>query len=669
MPSERKHQLILPALAVAGIACQIASAPAASAAEWTASSSNLPVVRVEAPAGTTMQFAAGEITRYLGMILGHSLPEAESANAPRIVLTKEAGAELGEEGYRITAEGRTLTICGGGDAGVVYGSYYFLRAVGGCRFSGLGPDCEYVPRRDGIVFSGQPIEMKPRLWYRGIQLWYAEQKEMVIHWLDWMAKNGLNYVMYTPVPDQDKTAAPYDPETGKLLKPGYPANAWFDKFIAPEVIKRGLKLDRNHHGLFSWLPPDEYYKEHPEYYSLVEGKRVAEAKQLAICTSNEKAVSTLIENMKRYLRSHPAVKIIGCIPEDGFGMCQCERCLAPDAEVSKETLTASDQISSATLKVLPINRAKTRRYATLVNKAARAIRTEFPDVLVGSAAYVDLVWPDPKEKPESNVVTWVAIYWRDGVQVLSANSPSARNRAYVEALARWRKAHQGRVILYEYYMGMVIQKSLPYPQDRVIVRDWPAMRSMGIEGATIQCWPSVANAYGLDQLAFARCGWEERVDPDTLQAEFLEGMYGAAAGEVKPIFDAFHETWRREEQNEAEMLPNGRSILPIMKVLGEGGLGRAIARARETASNDRETRQIDTLVLQAEYWKSAARVYQVKDQLTAANEKNDKQAAEELRPKLEKQVADTLRCFDRLPDGYVERTARRYWNQELPTKN
>ena len=70
----------------------------------------------------------------------------------------------------------------------------------------------------------------------------------------------------------------------------------------------------------------------------------------------------------------------------------------------------------------------------------------------------------------------------------------------------------------------------------------------------------------------------------------------------------------------------------------------------------------------ADYWKAGARVYKIKDQVKAAEDKGDKQAAQDLGQKLEQQVADVLRCFDRLPDGYVAKIARWYWNQELPTK-
>ena len=43
--------------------------------------------------------------------------------------------------------------------------------------------------------------------------------------------------------------------------------------MEPEVLKRGLKLDFNHHNLFYWLPPNRYFKDYPDWYPLVDGQR------------------------------------------------------------------------------------------------------------------------------------------------------------------------------------------------------------------------------------------------------------------------------------------------------------------------------------------------------------------------------------------------------------
>lgn len=101
-----------------------------------------------------------------------------------------------EEGFDISPQGQTLTLSGA-PSGIWSGACKFLLRFGGCQFSGLGPDCQHVPRRRQIEVA-RPLRMKPRLRCRGCQFFYPEPLELVIQRLDWMAKNGLNYVIFTP---------------------------------------------------------------------------------------------------------------------------------------------------------------------------------------------------------------------------------------------------------------------------------------------------------------------------------------------------------------------------------------------------------------------------------------------------------------------------------------
>jgi hypothetical protein len=188
------------------------------------------------------------------------------------------------------------------------------------------------------------------------------------------------------------------------------------------------------------------------------------------------------------------------IPEDALGMCHCDDCTNLDVANGIDPREQFERKAWAT-PTGKGNRATTRRYTLLVNQVARAIREKFPNVLVGRAVYVDLTWPDPEIPLEPNVLTWVAMYGRDGCRPLAEDSPSEKNRVFFEALKRWRKSHRGKVITYPYYMDMGAQLALPYPQDRVIVREWRNIRAIGVEGPTLQNWPGEHHVYGLNILS------------------------------------------------------------------------------------------------------------------------------------------------------------------------
>lgn len=643
---------------------------------WSVSGQETIGVEVQGEPTETVRFAASELTRYLERILGAPPRLACAGDGPRIVLEKVGDSDLGEEGYDLSADRGALHIRGGGDAGVLYGVYEFLRRCGGCRFSGLGSDGEHVPRLDRIEFRGGPLRMKPLLWYRGLQVSRAQDLELIIQWVDWMAKNGLNYVLYMPKREGAAGAGSVDPATGERRNADVMTDVWFDRHVAPEVRKRGLKLDMNHHNLFYWLPPDRYFDEHPEWYALIDGKRVAERKQLCVCTSNDEAVDQLIENVREYLRRHPAVKIVGVIPEDGWGMCQCDPCAARDADPNERYADQRNWREGGA------NRAKSDRYARLLNRVARGIRDEFPEVMVGGAAYIDITLPSERVAYEPNIVIWVALYWRDGAHVISEDSPSQVNRVFHDALVRWRKALPGRLISYSYYMGMNAQKSLPYPMDEIILRSWPIYRSVGVEGATIQCWPSNHEVYSLNLQAFARSGWQETVDPTELLDGYLEGMYGSVADVVRPIFEAFHEAWRRAEQggpgpldalpaNEhypcsrgVAITPNGRSIVFLLEVLGEDRLDAILGEAREAAADDRERRQVARLTAAAEYWRRAADVFRIERQAEAARQRGDEEAAKTLHAHAAQETDEVLGRLDPLPAGWMATSTPRSWRSE-----
>ena len=642
---------------------------------WSISTSKPPVVEVQGDATAPVSFAAAELARYLEQVLGVSLPSACADDGPRIVLERIGDDDLGDEGYELSAEGNTLRIRGGGDAGVVYGVYEFLRRWCGCRFSGLGPDGEHVPRRGRVEFEGGPVRMKPNLWYRGLQLSRGSDLELTVRWLDWMAKNVLNYVIYRPSREGSAVTSIVDPATGEKRRVSAMTDIWFDRHVAPEAMKRGLKLDMNHHNFFYWLPPEEYFDEHPEWYALVDGERVAERRQLSICASNAEGVAQLIENVKAFLREHPEVKVVGVIPEDGWGMCQCDQCAAEDSDPDERFRGPQNWREGGA------NRAKIDRYARLLNRVAQAIRDEFPDTLVGGAAYIDMTWPSDTVRLEPNIVIWVALYWRDAAHVISEDSPSEVNRRFCDALKLWRKALPGRLITYSYYMGMNAQKSLPYPMDEIICRSWPGYRAMGVEGATIQCWPSNHDVYSLNLLAFARSAWEDEADPAALLDEYLEGMFGSVASVVKPIFDAFHDAWRRAGDGVGDLsllpvnqghpcsrgvsiTPNGRSIMFLMGALGRDRLSDILRRAQEEAADDRERGQVEKLAHAAEYWRMAAEAFAAERESKAAQEKGDEVAARALQAEAVNRIDDIIEYVAGASPGWMGVTTQRSWRSE-----
>jgi len=605
-----------------------------------------------------MDFAAAELRRYLEQILGAELPEAAvGGDGPTIRLSIKEHAGLTDEGYELRAEGSTFRITGGGDLGLVFGTYEFLRRYGGCQFGAMGLDGEYVPRHERIQADAARLTMEPKLWYRGMQFSLYPSAELFRQNIDWMAKNGLNYVLYWPFSHEHANnksvadVASTDPRTGvgtdHTTATCY-TKKWFDRQVRPAVRKRGLKLDMNHHNFLYWLPPARYRKDHPDWYALVDGKRGKMLSQVCICTTNQAAVDTLIENVRTYLRENPEVKIVGVVQEDGYGMCQCKKCVAGDND-PKDAFRPAGSAE---------NCAKSNRYARLLNAVARAIRDEFPDVLVGGSAYVDMVYP-PRDVPlEPNTTVWVALYWRDGCRPMVPDSTSYANKRFFDILKQWRKVYRGRLIAYEYYMGMSAQKSLPYPMSEVIIEDWRHLRRLGIEGATVQCRTNCLNAYTLNMLALARSGWYDEVDHAALLDYYLVGAYGSVADEVRPIFERLRQRMRDWARERGPLMPNGDNVRYFVDSASRALFHKALTAAQQKAASDRERRQVQRLSAVVGFWELAAEFYELNYQ-SGQLAKSDPKAALELLETAINQQWPRIRQYmeTSVPPGWLDPTA------------
>ena len=80
------------------------------------------------------------------------------------------------------------------------------------------------------------------------------------------------------------------------------------------------------HSYYGWLPEKKYFKDHPEYFALIGGKRVG--RQNHLCSSNPDVAKILLREIRKdFDRGYDWVSLA---QEDGYARCQCERCEALD---------------------------------------------------------------------------------------------------------------------------------------------------------------------------------------------------------------------------------------------------------------------------------------------------------------------------------------------------
>ena len=176
-----------------------------------------------------------------------------------------------------------------------------------------------------------------------------------------------------------------------------------------------------YHSFFEVLPPKVYLERHPEWYSLVDGKRVA--KQL--CLTNEEMKRAYIAETLRLLAEDPAVDFISVSQNDWNGSCQCEKCRA----------------------VVEAEGAESGLYLRFANEVAEAVERVLPKVKVDTFAYQFTVRPPKLTKPRHNVVVRLCSIG------CAVNEPYATRRlddGFSDDLAVWSKIAPGRLFVWDY---------------------------------------------------------------------------------------------------------------------------------------------------------------------------------------------------------------------------
>lgn len=248
----------------------------------------------------------------------------------------------------------------------MHGVYALLKELG-CNFLFPGRQRERIPEYGGWPrFDRIAIRREPWLEYRGLCLYNTVKKteQKTLDALDWMAKNGFNFLMSSIHREDDTGCGKY----------GH-AILWDEigEKMMPELKKRGIVLDMSEHSTNYYFPSEKLFEQHPEWFALVNGKRAAGQ----ICYSNPDAVEAYGNALADFTRENGDFEFMGIWPPDGGGYCECEKCRDPQT------------IFKANVKI------------------AAKIRKVRSELTVEHLAYTPQSFPRPKEKMPENMCVLV----------------------------------------------------------------------------------------------------------------------------------------------------------------------------------------------------------------------------------------------------------------------
>ena len=416
---------------------------------------------------------------------------------------KEQGclsAQLQEEQWIIKSFDNDVILNGGGTRGALYAVYHFLEDY--CDIHWWNEYEEYVPKASALYLPELDAAGKPAFIYRDIYCYHISDNTHP-GYVPFAIRNRRNRAGDRPVP----------PEFGGAFDYGPPYHC---------------------HTFFRYIPEATYFKEHPEFFALVGGKRVP-GDRSQLCLTNPELKQLFLNKLLKAIadgkadaakRNLPAARIYDISMNDVRRMfCQCPEC---KAEIDK--YGASGHL------------------LRFVNWLAERAGKEHPELLFSTLAYFDTdVPPKGGVRANDNVVVKLC----DTTTNQAASILEPENSLFKEFVSTW-KNYAKNLFIWDY--SVVYPNSictmLPYASEfhyGSLLNYYLANNVTGVFWE--HEYADKADMYELKCFMEAKLMEEPSRDANELLELFMTRFYGAAGKHILQY---------RTKLDEARKLKKGR---------------------------------------------------------------------------------------------------------------
>ena len=303
-----------------------------------------------------IQFAAKELSTFLAKIANGKRPAIiKSATGARYPISFRLCTDkaVKRDGFILEADQKGLVISYTTEVSALYGAYEILKKHGGILWLLPGDDGEYFTVKPTISVPKQKTICNP---FR--QLRSGNGLSLTKDGRRWMVRNYMNI----PVGQHVLLSQKEYRELGAKIYEGY------------HCFSRLLTGERD-----SWKKInarlDVLYKEHPEYFPLVNGKRINLLNPVLgfsdkqPCTSNPDVIRIMKKNLEAVIEDIQPNGIYYLCNNDGMTWCQCENCKKLDSELDKK------------------HHYVTARYWTLYRELTKDIFKKYPHIIILGCPY------------------------------------------------------------------------------------------------------------------------------------------------------------------------------------------------------------------------------------------------------------------------------------------
>lgn len=299
-------------------------------------------------------------------------------------------------------------------------------------------------------------------------------------------------------------------------KAGLPEDADPDTYRNASVFAFGL----GGHSLYKLVPPETHFKSHPEFFSEIDGKRIAaqsfdwgnvtlaakypnEAGQL--CMSNPDVAEAIANRIIELAKEQPEANTWSVSQMDWGNNCACAQCKAID---EREGTPMGSLLTG-------------------VNRVAERIEDKLPGHYIHTYAYTYTRTAPKTIAPRDNVLIHLCSLEADYARPL--NDPESRiNGAYARDVAAW-SAITRNLLIYNYPLN-ALRHQMPRPMLHVLAPNMRFFAGAQPLGVYEQGGGGIMHDFGyLKPYLLSKLLWDPNADGDAIQKEFIDLYYGNAA--------------------------------------------------------------------------------------------------------------------------------------------
>jgi hypothetical protein len=376
---------------------------------------------------------------------------AASASEPPAGLKKHFSKDfdakknaLIDDGFLISVRPDNILILSGGKKGAYYAVVHLLEKYFGCRM--YAPNAEVIPQKTTIVLPVLCEMDKPVNAMRIVNGTLTAQHEA---YRDWQRLN--NHV--------DEFARGYYVHTFNRLVP--------------------------------WAI---HFETHPEYFALMNGKRLIDQ----LCLTNPAVFELTIKKLKEEMAKQPEQKLWSVSQDDNFSYCQCDQC----AKITADEGSAAGPIIH------------------FVNKVA----AQFPDKTISTLAYQYSRKAPKYVKPADNVQIMLCTIELSRSKDI-ANDPGSIS--FLKDITDWGKICKN-IYLWDYTVNFS-HHITPFPNLHTLQPNIQFFTRNGANAHFQQTNAAIGHEFSeLKAYLIARLLWNPKVNADSVVSDFLNGYYGSA---------------------------------------------------------------------------------------------------------------------------------------------